>query len=318
MSDETNAQECAIQLAQECITLIWNSRQLAELQLSTCREAKLRFGSWSNIRLSNAIGGEGICDSRMLPKWIMSGWKAAAGPQRGIEGKPGSEIKTGNDFVNFVTEAIAQIKDAPFELRRLLSEGEDYIRNAIPSIPQQPHELKFGTAKGATMTEAVLTFSSKAVKKFDASLMDAVCGMVEVKVLAPNGPRRPQDEEEDEEDDVETVVNQIKREFRSAGLVDDTSVTCDVTLTANAHAEVNSGESHVDPDHTGDDAETGNGTKDELWIAPTDAEKLTELPRSTLTRAADRGEITDNGVSGRGRKLYLLSVKDWVVDRGKK
>jgi hypothetical protein len=199
MSDEVNAQECAIQLAKVCGRLIRNARLLAEL------ENGLRLANCSIIsiiELKMKTGREARCDRGQLLIVLTSGWRTD--PERQSDfGTAGDGKSVIPQRLNELNDSMDAVETAPGELRRLLLEGKDNIRKAIRSIPRQPNEETFGTEHASTLTQAILKFSRKTVEKFESSLIEAIREMREVDV--PN--------EEDVED-------QILSEFRFVASTD--------------------------------------------------------------------------------------------------
>ena len=64
--------------------------------------------------------------------------------------------------------------------------------------------------------------------------------------------------------------------------------------------------------------DTSEADDGERWMRFIDAEQMTEINRGQFQRAADAGEIPDNGEVGRKRRIDRAAVTRWVETYRKK
>lgn len=168
MSDEVNAQECAIQLARVCARLIRNARLLAELQ---SYRAPPR---WPSIPIRHNDGNKSKVGSGLLLEFLTTKWKIDVDRLVHSDSADAGSLPSSQVATN-LNEAIVDFKAARHDLKRLMPNANDVIDEpTILKLREPRNEQKFGNVQGTTMTEAVLEFSNEAVEKNGVSLIDAI------------------------------------------------------------------------------------------------------------------------------------------------
>jgi len=195
MSDEVNAQECAIQLARVCGRLIRNARLLAEL------ESNRASSRWLGIPIRHIGGKESPCDYGQLLAMLTTEWKIDVDRLVHSDSADSGSLPSSQVATN-LNEAMVDFNAARHELKRLMPNANDVFD--VPTILKlrEPRKYpKFGNVQRTTMTEAVLDFSNETFEKHDVPLMTAIHELGQIP--EPEG---------------KVVERQICREFRSVVL----------------------------------------------------------------------------------------------------